>query len=173
MMGPIPAIAGVRIVSLVLLRDPIERIKSAYLFERAQDADTPGARLAKETDFDGYVRTRLSWPNDRQCRNFQTGRLATMVPGPEPELERARAALERITVVGRVEAFDAAMERLARTLHPAFPGFVPLPVKANTSRPNAIKAHIATQSARLDESNQDDYTILAIATGKAPPITAR
>jgi hypothetical protein len=81
MIGPIPEVAGVRVVSVMLLRDPIERIKSAYRFERKQQADTWGAQLAKEHDFEGYVRARLARPGDRQCRNFQTARLASLCPG--------------------------------------------------------------------------------------------
>ncbi|MGR3732958.1 sulfotransferase family 2 domain-containing protein, partial [Pseudophaeobacter sp.] len=84
--GPVPEIEGVRVVSVMLLRDPIVRIRSAYQFERKQCADTLGARLAKEVDFETYVRTRLEMPHDRQCRNFHTHRLASMVPGADPEL---------------------------------------------------------------------------------------
>src|SRR5690606_24093891 len=65
--GPIPEKPGVRLISVLFLRDPIERIRSAYRFERQQQADTFGARLAKEHDFEGYVRARLAIPNDRQC----------------------------------------------------------------------------------------------------------
>ena len=116
MMGPIPRVEGVRVISFMLLRDPIERIKSAYRFERRQDADTWGARLAKEHDFEGYVRARLARPGDRQCRNFQTYRLASLAPGKGTELERAKRALKMLTVVGRVEAFDQAMQRLTAEL---------------------------------------------------------
>ncbi len=49
-IGPVPEVPGVRIVTIMLLRDPISRIRSAYRFERSQRADTFGARLAKETD---------------------------------------------------------------------------------------------------------------------------
>ena len=129
MMGPIPQVEGVRVISCMLLRDPIERIKSAYRFERTQNADTWGAKLAKEHDFEGYVRARLARPGDRQCRNFQTYRLASLMPGKGTELERAKRALAALSVVGRVEAFDAAMGRLKA----AYPGIRYQAVKANTS----------------------------------------
>lgn len=129
MMGPIPQIDGVRVISFLLLRDPIERIKSAYRFERTQQADTWGARLAKEHDFEGYVRARLARPGDRQCRNFQTHRLASLMPGEGTELDRAKQALKALSVVGRVEAFDEAMERLAAL----YPPFKATSIKSNTS----------------------------------------
>lgn len=133
MMGPIPQLERVRVISFMLLRDPIERIKSAYRFERTQAAETWGAKLAKAHNFEGYVRARLSRYGDRQCRNFLTAWLASLMPGPGTELERAKRALAALTVVGRVEAFDDAMARLAAELADVHPGFGYQTVKANTS----------------------------------------
>ncbi|BDW84197.1 hypothetical protein [Roseicyclus marinus] len=156
MMGPIPHIDGVRVISFLLLRDPIERIKSAYRFERTQNADTWGARLAKEHDFEGYVRARLARPGDRQCRNFQTHRLASLMPGAEPELDRAKRALAALSVVGRVEAFDEAMERLAA----AYPGFTHQAVKANTSAGKDEVEMTASLRKNLQLINADDLNVL-------------
>ena len=157
MMGPLPQVEGVRIISYMLLRDPIERIKSAYRFERTQTADTWGAQLAKTHDFEGYVRARLARKGDRQCRNFQTYRLASMMPGAGPELDRAKQALAALTVVGRVEAFDEAMERLAA----AYPGLKYQAVKANTS---AGKDGVEVSASFIDflaVSNFEDSQILS------------
>jgi hypothetical protein len=51
------------------------------------------------------------------------------MPGKGTELERAKRALAALSVVGRVEAFDAAMGRLKA----AYPGIRYQAVKANTS----------------------------------------
>ena len=160
MVGPIPQVDGVRIVPLMLLRDPIERIKSAYRFERTQVADTWGAQLAKEHDFEGYVRARLARYGDRQCRNFQTARLASLIPAPGTELERAKGALQALTVVGRVEAFGEAMVRLAADLARAYPSFAYAAVKANTSagkEPVEVPEGFATA---LADANELDYAML-------------
>ncbi|MDJ0630820.1 MAG: sulfotransferase family 2 domain-containing protein [Rhodobacter sp.] len=172
MLGPIPRIDGVRVISMLLLRDPVQRIRSAYQFERRQVADNFGAVLAKETGFDGYVRVRLSLPHDRQCRNFQTSRLAALVPGPEPEIDRAIKALQQISVLGFVEAFDAAMEALRRQLAPVYPGFRARRVRANVSdsagapelsgRPGIDK--------RLRHANGDDLRLLEAARNLDPPM---
>lgn len=114
--GPVPDVPGVRVFPVVFLREPIARIVSAYRFERHQDADTLGARLAREHDLAGYVRARLAMPRDRQCRDFQTHRLAGFVPGEGVELERALAALRTLPFVGIVERFDASLARLAALL---------------------------------------------------------
>ena len=133
MMGPIPEVEGVRVISFMLLRDPIERIKSAYRFERTQQADTWGAKLAKEHDFEGYVRARLARTGDRQCRNFQTYRLASLIPGNEAELDRAREALRKITVARNVRFFNKAIRKLEVEIRKAHPGFNSDSVVLNSS----------------------------------------
>lgn len=133
-MGPLIQLPQVRVLPLLFLRDPIERIKSAYRFERSQKADTYGAILAKELDFEGYVRARLGKAGDRQCADFQTHRLATLVAAPgSSELERAKLALRRLFFVGRVEDFDASMSKLMRKLKTFYPEFTYRPVHKNSS----------------------------------------
>lgn len=160
-LGPIPKIDGVRIISVMLLRDPVARIRSAYRFERKQKADTWGAELAKQYDLEGYTRARLSRPNDRQCRNFQTHRLATLAPGPGPELERAQEGLRRLSVVGLVDTFDTAMTQLSALLEPVFPEFKWTSVRANTTRASVDQTeddHIV--NTLLKGHNRDDLDVL-------------
>jgi hypothetical protein len=166
MMGPIPQVEGVRVISFMLLRDPIERIKSAYRFERTQDADTWGARLAKEHDFEGYVRARLARPGDRQCWNFQTYRLASLMPGEGTELERAKRALAALSVVGRVEAFDDAMGRLAAMASASYPAFSIDAVKANTSAGKEAVEMSEALSDLLQGANSMDSAIRKIEKGE-------
>lgn len=160
MMGPLPQVEGVRIISFMLLRDPIERIKSAYRFERTQTADTWGAQLAKTHDFEGYVRARLARKGDRQCRNFQTYRLASMMPGAGPELDRAKQALAALTVVGRVEAFDEAKRCLTAEIAGAYPSFAFSAVKANTSAGKEPVEFSEELRATLREENSDDHNLV-------------
>ncbi|WP_057790757.1 sulfotransferase family 2 domain-containing protein [Roseovarius atlanticus] len=162
MMGPLPQVDGVRIVSVMLLRDPIARIKSAYRFERDQDAETFGAVLAKHTDLEGYVKVRLAMPNDRQCRNFQTHRLASLAPGPEPELERAKSALERLTVVGAVSDFGAMLSRLSDTISDAYPDFDWTEERRNVSKGGEQRGGEDPELvALLKEVNLDDQMLMA------------
>ncbi|MCR9062160.1 MAG: sulfotransferase family protein [Rhodobacteraceae bacterium] len=160
MMGPIPQVEGVKVISIMLLRDPIERIKSAYRFERKQAAETFGAVLARHTDMEGYMKVRLSLPHDRQCRNFQTQRLATLVPGPEPELARAVSALGRLSVVGLVSDFSGTLKRLATAITNPFPDFSWKEVHSNRSRKEDVDVPDALE-ALLAEPNADDLALLA------------
>lgn len=160
-IGPVPEVPGVRVVSVMLLRDPIARIRSAYRFERNQEADTFGARLAKETDLEGYVRTRLKNPADRQCRDFQCSRLAPMIPGDAPELDRAIAAARDLGVLGNVGDFDAFLSKLAAVLKEPFPDFTWESVQANVSKP-AKKAEANSEAVTelLEKANQNDLRLL-------------
>lgn len=162
-LGPVPEIEGTRIVSVMLLRDPIARIRSAYRFERKQEADTWGARLAKETDLEGYVRARLAQPGDRQCRNFQTHRLASLVPGDAPELDRALEGLRRLTVIGLVADFPGTLDRLGAALKTDFPQFEAETVRANVTTPSPETEADRTIDALLRDSNQDDLAVLRAA----------
>jgi hypothetical protein len=163
-LGPVPVIEDTRIVTVMLLRDPLERIRSAYRFERTQEADTWGANLAKEFPFSGYVRARLAHPQDRQCRNFQTWRLASMVPGEAPVLERAKQAAEAMGVLGLVDRFDAALEKLAAELAGNFPEFTWESVRANVTgkarETDRFMVEPPQLTERLREANADDLALM-------------
>lgn len=164
-LGPLPRVpADINLITVMLLRDPLERIRSAYRFEREQKADTWGANLAKEFDFDGYVRARLAHPQDRQCRNFQTWRLASMLPGPEPLLDRAKEAATQMGVLGLVEDFDGAVSALAAALAGEYPDFSWESLRANTSKKEAADDDLMAESPELSErlraANASDLALL-------------
>jgi hypothetical protein len=161
-IGPLPQVEGVQIIPVMLLRDPIKRIISAYTFERQQEVDNWGANLAKSTDLAGYVRTRLDTRGDRQCRNFQTSRLAPFAPGDAPEVDRAIAGLEMINtrgLIGLVSHFDHFVDALVIRVRQIDPDFDADAVRANVSK---------TQDAPLDSAlldmlvraNHDDVAVL-------------
>ena len=164
LMGPLPRIEGIQIHPILMLRDPVERIASAYRFERAQDAETRGAKLAKAHGFAGYVHARIAIEGDRQCQNFQTQRLASLMPDhPGNERARACAALAEIArtgVLGLVSDFEAAMGRLSHVLLPHYPQFTWRPVTANASGPES--AHTVSPDMRdmLRRENADDLALV-------------
>jgi hypothetical protein len=172
--GPIPQIDGVKIISVLFLRDPIARIRSAYAFERGQGAQTWGAELAAALDFAGYVGARLAQKGDRQCRNFQTYRLAMLAPpGPEvtsetdAELARAKRGLAMLSCVGLVAEFDRSVARLARLVQHDFAAFHWTPVRANSSAPRPEMAaapapgpEMMAALAALQAANRDDQHLL-------------
>jgi hypothetical protein len=121
---PVPRIEGVEIFPIIFIRHPIDRLRSAYEFERRQNANTTGARLAKTHDFAGYLRELLRNPRHRQVRNFQTFRLShAETSRKNSELERAMAAIQSFPSVGLVERFEESLRVLEDRLRPLIPGF--------------------------------------------------
>jgi hypothetical protein len=164
---PVPLVDGLRIFPIIFLRHPIDRLRSAYMFERKQLADTFGARLAKATDFAGYLKELLDHPVNRTARNFQTFRLAFNEP-PEAgsEYERSLRALASLPLVGLVEAYERSVESLRLALLPFYPDFAPVMVRKNVTRSAAdpLDARLAEVKEelgrdlfeRLCEANADD-----------------
>jgi hypothetical protein len=133
---PLPVLDGVSIFPIVFIRHPIDRLRSAYSFERVQKAETLGARMAKEHDFAGYLSEQLKLAHNRSVRNFQTGRLARNEPASAgSELERAMRTIKALPFVGLVEAYDQSIERLEALLKPRFPRFQGVTVHKNATRP--------------------------------------
>lgn len=148
---PLPVLKGRKVFPLFFLRHPIDRIRSAYAFERKQQADTFGAALAKQEDFAGYARALLEHPTHRQTRNFQTYRLAFAQPvGCGSELERAQATLAALPFIGLVETFEPSLERLQALLEPLFPGF-----EAVFKRKNVTQSNAQTLQQRLERIAQE------------------
>jgi hypothetical protein len=150
---PPPEIPDAEIIPVIFIRHPLDRMKSAYLFEREQRADTVGVRLARENDFPGYLRARMAIPGDRSCRNFQTHRLAMAEPADgDTELARALRAFGRLPFVGSVEAFDPSLAELERLVKPWFPEFRVFQARENVSRPpRPIEERVAALKAELGD----------------------
>jgi hypothetical protein len=167
---PVPILEGVSIFPIIFVRHPIDRLRSAYSFERVQNADTLGARIAKVNDFAGYLREHLQLPLNRSVRNFQTGRLARNEPASAgSELERASRTLKALPLIGLVEAYDRSIERLEALLKPRFPRFQAVMVHRNATRPEdssleerlaAVEHEIGTELFRtICTANADDLEV--------------
>jgi hypothetical protein len=144
---PVPQIEGMEIFPVIFIRHPIDRLRSAYEFERRQNANTAGARLAKTRDFAGYLRELLENPRHRQIRNFQTLRLSHNEPTRTgSEVQRAILALQKLPFVGLVERFEEAINELQKRLRPFFPHF-----RAQTVHKNATHARQRVLEVRLAE----------------------
>jgi hypothetical protein len=118
---PSPRVNGLKVIPIIFIRHPIDRLRSAYDFERKQIANTAGARLAKKTSLAGYVRELLR-TRGRQARSFQTFRLSHNSPPLGTERQRAIQAISELPFIGLVEAFDSSIERLKLLLAPRYPG---------------------------------------------------
>ena len=133
---PTPKIDGVNIIPVIFFRHPIDRMASAYSFEKKQGGDGFGPVLARNTSLAGYIETRLALGHDRQCRDFHAHRLATMFGEKQgDESMRAKMAIEKLPFVGLVEKYSDSLERLEVLLEAeGFEGIKLKPVEKNVSR---------------------------------------
>ncbi|HEX6684537.1 MAG TPA: hypothetical protein VF062_17165 [Candidatus Limnocylindrales bacterium] len=142
---PPPTIPGVAVIPAIFVRHPLDRIASAYAFERQQGDPGFGSTLARNTTLRGYIETRLAVNGDRQCRNFHTQKFAQLFDDGTPELDRALRALDALPFVGLVEKFAESLARLQRLLiSEGFEGVDLRPVRRNSS------ARLDTLESRLD-----------------------
>ncbi len=169
-MLPPPNLNEIQFFPILFVRHPIDRIASAYAFERQQKSDTFGSVVARNTTLSGYVEIHLSVVQNRQCRNFQTARLAQMFKQQEgDEISLALKALESLSFVGLVEEFERSIELMTSWLRPHFPGFRSIPVAKNVTRDRTVPLvqklkQIETEIgeacyARLLEANELDLAV--------------
>lgn len=134
-MPPAPRALGRRVLTSILIRDPVARIGSIYAFERQQEEQTPGARKAKELDFKGYVEWRLATSPSLLC-NYQVSvcsgrRKSKPQPCTERDLEAAIIRLDGLDIVGTVRRYEEWLALAEAVLKQYFDGVSFLPVHHN------------------------------------------
>jgi len=124
---PLPILENSSILTIMMLRHPIERVTSVYNFERKQfDSDTLGARYARNHSFKDYVSWRMRADVPPTIRNFHIYRC---LPAPvnwkekinDKDLSAAKKYVESVEMLGLVEEFDNSMTIFEKTLKPYFP----------------------------------------------------
>jgi hypothetical protein len=128
---PAPRIRGREVLTSMLIRDPIARIRSIYAFERAQGANSPGSIKARNLSFKQYVEWRLEASPAMLC-NYQvhfctrTGREKGGLPDRR-RLERAIAQIDLIHIIGTVARYEEWIALAQKILAQHFPT-ISLPV---------------------------------------------
>lgn len=160
---PPPHVAGIRIIPLIFVRHPLDRIASAYYFDRKQkDSVTFGAVLARNTTLRGYAEVGLHVVGDRQCRNFHTERFAkTYCSTTGTELERALRAVRELPFVGVVDRFDESMAKMEEMLQPFFSDFAVVQAAENVSRDISIR--LEDRLIQLRETLAETFDVLYAA----------
>ncbi|MEP6974258.1 MAG: hypothetical protein ABI787_01160 [Spartobacteria bacterium] len=174
---PAPRIRGRQVLTSILIRDPIARIRSIYAFERAQDASTPGALKAKELSFKDYVEWRLKTAPAMLC-NYQVhfctrSPKGSARPPDRARLEAAIANLDVIDIVGTVARYNEWITLAENILATAFPGTTLLSARRNTTAQASLPeveifeqlvTELGEETARyLVENNQLDMCLYQVA----------
>jgi len=130
---PIVDTEHVRFLPIVFLRHPLDRIRSAYAFERTQGGVSPSSRAAESSSFAEWIdfhRRRGS----TQCANFQTYALSSLRAAENhapllklpirDHLNDALGFVERQPlVVGVVEDYERSWSALTAMIATHVPGF--------------------------------------------------
>lgn len=112
---PLPA-RGFNFYTLQLIRHPLERVTSVYLFEKGQlNSKTPGAVFARSHSLNDYVMWRMREDVGCTIRNFQTRKLGVsrkIINSDKLLIEHFNTAQQYIylnPLVGLVENYDETM----------------------------------------------------------------
>lgn len=128
-------IEDIEVFPISFVRHPIDRIASAYTFERKQGYDTFGPTLARNTSLGGYIDIQLSLGYDSQCRNFLLQHFSSFSDAIDQDREtRAVKVVDTLPFIGLVEEYTESIEKLAMWLKPHFPEFQPIVFEANVTR---------------------------------------
>jgi hypothetical protein len=122
---PIPPILPATILGtvLVLLRNPLERCRSVYNFERMQPGNSVGNKKARELSFKDYVRWRLEPDTGPVIKNFHTRYCSGDYSGDNmPALfAQATSNLDAMPLVGVVHRYAESMVLFEAGLQDSFP----------------------------------------------------
>jgi hypothetical protein len=121
---PLPHMPDSELHLVLFLRDPIERIRSVYDFERRQQGvDTPGSKQAKALGFLDYVRWQLEPMPGPVVKNFHTRYCSGNYLGEDLEALYAAAVvtIESTPLLGLVDRYDESMVLFEYHLLDTFP----------------------------------------------------
>jgi len=154
---PLPEIDG-NVFPIVFLRDPIDRIKSAYLFEwkKQLGLEAPKAELSE------YVLEKFKFQRKSSIEEFQTIRLSncdieafvSRSFDDDEMLEKACEFISSLPFVGIVDEFDSSMDLLSRYLGSGFPEFQVSEVKANVLQD--VSTPIIDKQKKIQQELGDD-----------------
>ena len=124
---PLPELEGIKLFTIMMFRHPIERVTSVYNFERRQtQADTLGAKFARDHSLREYVLWRMRNDVPPTIRNFQTfrclsGKINWQNPLDKEDLQKAKSYINALELLGFVEYFNESMILFENLLIDFFP----------------------------------------------------
>jgi hypothetical protein len=160
---PVP-IGEFQVFPIVFMRHPIDRARSAYLFEWQKELglDRPKGSFAE------YIDEKLAPEGDSVIANFQVSRLSNLVYHNDvsrkslrdyERLERAKLFLCGIPYFGLVENFHQSLIRLYYYLRPNFPDVMVVNHQANVIQDINAKLEEKLKSIQ-DELGDEKYQVL-------------
>lgn len=160
---PLPRVDA-NVYPIVFLRDPIDRIKSAYLFEWKKQL---GLEEPKGT-FEEFVKLKFTYKRKSSIEEFQTIRLSNVsvdtfdseAVSDDEMLERACNFISGLSFVGIVDDFDRSNALLESYLGAAFPDFRVSDVQANVLQDITLAQSVKRQRIREELGDELFETIV-------------
>jgi hypothetical protein len=162
-----PLLVGSTQVSpIIILREPISRVFSAYTFEwqKQKGLDAPVGEL------DEYIHAKFEMPRRNAIENFQTMRLSVTddskrAPASDKSdvelVEAACRVIDKLPAFGLVERFDESVNWLQQSYCKDFPGLDLQPVAANVTQ-SASKPLWVRNKAIADRIGDELYNELLL-----------
>ena len=166
-----PAICG---TVLMLLRNPLERSRSVFNFEKTQIGNSVGNLKARELPFKDYIRWRLEPGTGPVIKNFHTRFCSGDYFGNDIEtlFAQAKTNLDAIPLVGMVHRYAESMVLFEAGLRRSFPNIDLSWQVQNTSqsiseplstRIEAMEQELGDVFHALIEANQYDIALFKYA----------
>jgi hypothetical protein len=175
---PLPTPPTLECHLAMFFRDPIERMRSVYNFERRQlPAETPGSKKAKELNFLDYMRWQLQPMPGPVVKNFHTRYCSGNYLGEDLEgmYELALATVESTPLVGLVHRYDESIVLFEYLLHEKLPGLDLAYKRQNSSddtdstleqRRQAVLSELAPMETDIIEANEYDLRLYELVTSR-------
>ncbi|MFT5709804.1 MAG: hypothetical protein ACI8QT_000491 [Halioglobus sp.] len=160
--------------TLLLLRDPLERCRSVYNFERTQAGESIGNQKARDLTFPEYINWRLLPATGPVIKNFHTRYCSGNYFGKDMKqlFAKAMTNLESLPLTGLVHRYAESMVLFEAGLSDIFPDIdlswkmqnasqpISLPT---TERVNSIEQELGDSFQALVEANQYDIALFHYA----------
>lgn len=154
LMPPLPR-GEFEVFPLVFLRHPLDRARSAYLFEWKKQLGL----TEPKGSFSDYVREKLDPKNSGPISNFQVFQLSNEAyagekprhdTASEERLERAKSFLDELAFFGLVERFHESLQRMHFYLQYHFPELKVVNRQINTSQDSAVQLEEKLMTVRRE-----------------------
>ena len=153
----VPELKDLKIIPLCFVRHPLDRIRSAYDFEKTQNIKAPSVIQAKQGSFRAYMDWYLASPPAWQVSNFHAFHFKNFHYPFDTDMENVeRLAINAVLDMpwlGLVEKFDESVERFARRIKEYFPDFKTQRVNKNrtTCASSGLKENLAMFRSRIGD----------------------
>jgi hypothetical protein len=120
---PLPEIQHVKLLPAIILRHPVDRLGSVYLYEQKYEAPLSDDTGAKKISFQKYILQQITSERNEIINNFQTRFCLEGSPQDvnEREFKLAFDRIRNIPLLGLADYYDESLVLFEEVLRPYYP----------------------------------------------------